>query len=63
MGNEQEQTYVHDNIEVILTSRTATKTLRSGKAETLYEITPKLTVVGSWRKWVRIEDLYKVDNE
>ncbi len=56
-----EQTYVYDNIEVVMTGRTATKSLRSGRVETLYEISPKLTVVGSWKKWVRIEDLYEVN--
>lgn len=53
-------TYVHDNIEVKKTGKTATKTLSSGKKDTLFEITPIHTMNGSWKKWVRDAELYEV---
>jgi hypothetical protein len=46
------ETYVHDDIEVVKTGRTADRPLRSGKVETLVEITPKDQSLGTWRKWV-----------
>ena len=58
-----EQSHVYENTEVVKTGRTASKQLRSGKAEILYEITPKSTMTGSWKKWVPDSALYIVDGD
>jgi hypothetical protein len=55
-----EQTYVYENVEVVKTGRTAKKTLNSGKVDILFEITPKNTDIGAWKKWVREADLFEV---
>lgn len=57
---DTETTYVYDNVEVMKTGRTATKDLRSGKTDELIEVTPKDTIVGAWKKWVREADLFQV---
>lgn len=57
------QSYVFENVEVVLTGRKAAKTLRSGKEEILYEITPKLSTTGMWKKWVNISQMYEVVEE
>lgn len=61
MTEKQEQTYVHEQTEVRLTGRTAKNTLRSGKVEVIHEITPVDSMVGSWKKWVRLDQLAIVD--
>ena len=58
---DNESTYVYDNVEVTKTGRTANKELRSGKVDELIEITPKDTIVGAWKKWVREADLFLVN--
>jgi hypothetical protein len=55
-----QQTYVFENTEVKLTSRTAIKKLPSGKDDILYEITPVDMSYGTWKKWVRTDQLYKI---
>ena len=55
-----EKSYVFENVEVVLTGRTAVRELRSGKSESLYEITPKHSTTGVWKKWVRFVDLFEV---
>lgn len=57
--------YVYQDTEVRLTSRTAIKRKTTGRnvgqiATTLYEITPADDEDGSWKKWVRVEDLYEI---
>ena len=52
--------YVYDNVEVVKTGRTASKPLRSGKVDELYEVTPIDTIIGSWKKWVRDAELFEV---
>jgi hypothetical protein len=54
------ENYVYDNSEVKLTSRKSEKTLGSGKKDVLFEITPTDPMTGSWKKWVRLTDLYKI---
>lgn len=54
------QSYVFENVEVVLTGRKAAKTLRSGKEEVLYEITPKHSTTGMWKKWVNLSQMYEV---
>ncbi len=58
-----EKTYVYENTEVVLTGRSASKTLRSGRVEKLYEITPKHSTSGVWKKWVDISALYEVEDQ
>ena len=59
-------TYLHRNVEVIETGRTAVKqrkSLRKDKEPTesiLHEVKPKDPQVGSWTDWVRLSDLYIV---
>lgn len=53
-------TYVFDNVEVKKTGRIAHKPLRSGKIDTVVEITPIDGVFGSWKKWVSEDTLYVV---
>lgn len=55
-----EQTYVFEQTEVRKTGRTAESKLRSGKIETVVEITPVDTMAGSWKKWVREDILFEV---
>ena len=63
--------YVYNGTEVVLTGRTADRDLGSPitrgtrKTEqkfidTLHEITPEDNENGSWKKWVRIEELYQI---
>lgn len=64
-----EKTYVFGDLEVKLTGREATKTLEAKgrrlktKTFTLYEITPADHEEGSWKKWVKITDLYEIGDE
>ena len=65
-----EEKYVFDNMEVVKTGRKAikdkpTKANRSDRTPTkqddvLYEITPADKENGSWKKWVRNIDLYRI---
>lgn len=64
-----EKTYVHGDVEVKLTGRTAEKELTKqtkrveAKSIMLHEITPIDAENGSWKKWVRITDLYEIKNK
>ena len=60
MNTQADVTYVHEQIEVKLTGRTAEQTLRSGKVDILHEFSPVDTNVGSWKKWARINQLFTV---
>lgn len=55
--------FVYENTEVVMTGRKATKELRSGKEEILYEITPISKITGSWCKWVTVNNLYVVNED
>ncbi len=55
-----EQTYVYEQVEVKKTGRTASQKLRSGKVDIIYEITPVDSMNGSWRKWVREDQMFQV---
>ncbi len=68
---ELAKTYVFNNTEVRCTGRTAdrqvTKTPRrtAGKepttsVTTLYEVTPTDQLNGSWKKWVRMAELFEI---
>lgn len=62
------ETYVHEGIEVGLTGRTAkkeaTRRTTRGKVpsiDILVEITPIDKETGSWKKWIKKEELYKIN--
>ncbi len=59
-SSEQIQAYLHEDVEVVLTGRTAIKELRHNKTDERVEITPKISTQGSWKKWVRRIDLYEI---
>lgn len=64
------KTYVYQETEVKLTGRTA-KRAAGGKAsrrtpkttteQVVYEITPAEIENGSWKKWVRMAELYEIE--
>lgn len=59
------ETFVYEGTEVKKTGRTAIKTLQlrdKSKEMALIEITPVDTTF-DWKKWVRPEDLYTVQNK
>ena len=58
MANEQ--IYVYESLEVIMTGRIATRQLRNKKVMEIFEIKPVNPQDGSWKKWVQKKDLYKV---
>lgn len=69
---ELEKTYVFHDTEVRLTGRTAEReptrpasTRPSTRkppvvSTTLYEITPVDSLNGSWKKWVRMQELFEI---
>lgn len=68
----ENKTYVYGSTEIKLTGRTAVrkierKSRRSGgtteRSDTVYEITPANPDMGSWTRWVRIEELYEIEKE
>ena len=58
-----ENFWVFENTEVVMTGRKAKKTMRSGKDDILYEITPRHTTSGSWKKWADLNQMYQIINE
>jgi hypothetical protein len=58
---EPTQTYLHEDVEVMKTGRTATRKLRSNKVDERVEITPVEKFDGTWKKWVRLTDLYEIE--
>ena len=60
------ETYVHNGIEVVTTGRTAHKKIEgrgrrvASRIDLLHEITPADAEQGSWKKWVRKEELYQI---
>lgn len=61
--DNQETTYIYDNIEVKKTNRYAQKTLASGKVDILYEITPLHQTTGTWKKWIREGELFIIEKK
>lgn len=61
--------YVHNDTEVKLTGRIAEKSIpavgrkKEPRITHLYEITPVDPEVGSWKKWVRLIDLYEIKSK
>lgn len=63
--SSQSDTYVYDGLEVVLTGRTAKREIggtgrTTTRVDLIHEITPASKEDGSWKKWVRMNDLYKV---
>ena len=63
----EKQTYVHDGVEVELTGRDAQKKTsrrttrgRIDGVDILVEITPVDKETGTWKKWVKKEELYEI---
>jgi len=61
------KTYIYNDTEVKFTGRTAEKSLPATgrrnsepKIMILHEITPADIENGSWKKWVRTNDLYEI---
>lgn len=52
--------YVHQDCEVRLTGRTASRMVGSKKQE-LVEITPANMDDGTWKRWVPLNSLFKVE--
>lgn len=69
MSISKNKTYVFGDLEVSLTGREAIKTLEAkgrrtqDKTFTLYEITPADKEEGSWKKWVKLTDLYEIQED
>ena len=63
----EQPTYVHDGVEVKLTGREARKESqrrttrgRTPRVEILVEIQPVDVDSGTWKKWVKKEELFEI---
>ena len=69
MTTSTNKTYVFGDLEVKLTGREAKKELEARgrrsepKVYVLHEITPADIEEGSWKKWVKITDLYEIGED
>jgi len=64
--------YVYNGVEVVLTGQKAerkieaknprTRAYSKPRVDTIYEITPADSETGSWKKWIRLEELYLIEN-
>jgi len=63
MTDEKKKTYLLEDTEIILTGRKAQRTLRNSKIDERFEVRPADTINGSWKKWVRMTDLYEIEEE
>ncbi len=55
------ETFVHGDIEVKKTGRTAEKPAPGGKKAVLVEITPVNDYDGTWKKWVNPSTLFSIN--
>lgn len=60
--------YVLNGVEVVLTGRQAEREIpargrAAARKDTLYEVTPADLETGSWKRWVRITDLYIIKSQ
>ena len=60
---DKEKTYLLDDVEVIFTGRVAKRQLKNNKTDERYEVKPSDSAFGSWKKWVRITDLYEIEED
>lgn len=66
-----DKVYVHNGVEVVLTGRKANRKIEARTArgrgyteprvDTLHEITPADKELGTWMKWIRLEELYEIE--
>jgi hypothetical protein len=56
-----DETFVHGDIEVKKTGRTASKPMPGGKQFLVVEITPVSEYDGTWKKWVRPDVLFHIN--
>lgn len=68
--SQEKQHYVYDGNEVIKTGRTAirnetrnTSRRTARRVDVLHEIQPANIEDGSWKRWVKKEDLYLIVDE
>jgi len=61
--SSEQQTFLLDDVEVVLTGRVAKRELKNNKIDERVEITPRKSAEGSWKKWVRRAELYKIEKE
>jgi len=52
-----------DDIEVVFTGRNAKRKLKNDRVDERHEVTPAQSEQGTWKKWVRITDLYEIEEE
>lgn len=57
------ETYVHGDIEVKKTGRTAEKPMPGGKKLVMVEITPANIDDGNWKKWVNPTAMFVIKPE
>lgn len=62
------ESYVFEQTEVVLTGRRAERAIpavgrSAARFDEIVEITPKDTELGSWKKFVRMAELYKIKTE
>lgn len=56
-----EKKYIYNELEVVLTGRTAIKRVGlRGRQDILYEIEPLNKEDGSFKKWIRMGELYEI---
>ena len=56
---EDTDIFIYEGIEVVCTGRTAErKGLR--RIDLLHEITPSSEEDGTWKRWVKLDNLYKI---
>lgn len=63
MSEQNEQTYVFENVEVRKTGRTASKPALGKGDLTLVEITPVSDFDGSWKRWVIPTSLFNIKQD
>lgn len=56
-------TFVMHDTEVRLTGRTASKPGVGGKSTELVEVTPADEDNGTWKKWVPLKTLFRINQE
>ena len=56
----EQDTFVHESIEVKKTGRSAEKPMPGGKKALLVEITPLSENDGTWKKWISPTSLFTI---
>jgi hypothetical protein len=59
--SSEQKTYLLDDVEVVFTGRTAKRKLKNDRIDERFEVKPADKELGSWTKWVRITDLYEIE--